>query len=522
MFTKDKKRAGEKKPAPQKKAARPAPAGKQQEPRRRPAENPGQQSARQAPERRPAAKPAPVRKGAPAPSGRKPAAPGGRPAAPGRRLAEAPRRQAARPVPPAKAAPRRNPAEQAALEQKVREAAAVQTEGQDQVFQIPQAPRQTPVTSRTAPRQAARKPAAGKEDPRKRKVKKSGPPQGTSYHRSSPRPKKSLMDVVREKTANPYADPEEQAAAARARQEARADQKQKLQKLASKLDAPAIVYTQPKPFNRNRLLIQMISVLAVASAFVLGLSIFFKVETITVSGADTYSPYKIEEASGIHKGDYLLTFGRARACGQITAKLPYIKSVRIGIKLPNTVNIDVQEAAVVYSIRSGDGDWWLITSEGKVVQQIPGTTSGGYTTVLGVQIDNPVPGEEATALEAVPEVTEETKAGEKDEKKEGNSLLEAPVVVSANMRLKSALRILKALEDNDIVGDAATVNVENIEKIELWYGQKYQVNLGSTEQLEYKVACMYDAILQMSEYQNGMLDVSFTKKKDQVIYTPFV
>lgn len=501
MFTKDKKRAGEKKPAPQKKAARPA-------------ENSEQQSARMAPERRPAAKPAPARKGTPAPSGRKPAAPGRRPA-------EAPRRQAARPVPPEKST--RNPAAQAA--QKAREAAAVQQEGEtrDQVFQIPQAPRQTPVTSRTAPRQAVRKPAAGKAKPEKRKAKKSGPPQGTSYHRSTPRPKKSLMDMVREKTANPYADPEEQAAAARARQEARAAQKQKLQKIASKLDAPAIVYTQPKPFNRNRLLIQMISVLAVASSFVLALSIFFKVETITVSGADTYSPYKIEEASGIHKGDYLLTFGRARACGQITAKLPYIKSVRIGIKLPNTVNIDVQEAAVVYSIRSGDGDWWLITSEGKVVQQIPGTTSGGYTTVLGVQIENPVPGEEATALEAVPEVTEATQAGEgQEEKKDENSLLEPPVVVSANMRLKSALRILTALEDNDIVGDAATVNVENIEKIELWYGQKYQVNLGSTEQLEYKVACMYDAILQMSEYQNGMLDVSFTKKKDQVIYTPFV
>ena len=520
MFTKDKKRAGEKKSVPQKRPAAPseAAAGRKQPepPRRRPAEaGTDRPSRKAAPERRPQeaekrAVPQEKRRRMPEePRKKKTEIPGRKPAPVGKNAQEQPRR-----LPVRKPAPEQNRPETAVNPQ-------AQTE--DQVFQIPQAPRQTPVTSRTAPRQAVRKPAAGKEATRKRKVKKSGPPQGTSYHRSSPRPKKSLMDMVREKTANPYADPDEQAAAARARQASRAAQKQKLQKIASKLDAPAIVYTQPKPFNRNRLLIQMISVLAVASSFVLALSIFFKVETITVSGADTYSPYKIEEASGIHKGDYLLTFGRARACGQITAKLPYVKSVRIGIKLPNTVNIDVQEAAVVYSIRSGDGDWWLITSEGKVVQQIPGTTSGGYTTVLGVQIENPVPGEEATALEAVPEVTEATQAGEgQEEKKDENSLLEPPVVVSANMRLKSALRILTALEDNDIVGDAATVNVENIEKIELWYGQKYQVNLGSTEQLEYKVACMYDAILQMSEYQNGMLDVSFTKKKDQVIYTPFV
>ena len=400
--------------------------------------------------------------------------------------------------------------------------AAPEGQAEDQVFKIEQEPRQTPVTSRTAPRKPAQKQEAKK--PAERKIKKKlEPPQGTSYHRSAPREKKSLLDFFREKTQSPYADPEEQAAAAQKRREARAQQKKKLQKLAAKLDAPAIVYTQPKPFNRTRLLIQMVSVLAVASAFVLGLSIFFKVETITVSGAETYSPYKIEEASGIKKGDYLLTFGRARASGQITAKLPYIESVRIGIKLPNTVNIDVKEADVAYSIRSDDGDWWLITSEGKVVQQIPGTTSGGYTTVLGVQIENPIPGEQASALEIVMGETDPTaETTAEGEKKEENSLLEPPVTASATMKLKAALRILVALEDNDIVGDAATVNVENLEKIELWYGQKYQVNLGNTEQLEYKVACMYDAILQMSEYQNGMLDVSFTKKKDQVVYTPFV
>ena len=512
MFTKDKNRAGEKKPVPQKKAER-APA----RPQGRPAKNAaGEEQPRRRPQGAAAEKPrrSPAPNAAGAENSRR------RPAKNPERTVKAVRQRPAASARPAPQGPRRSPVRQ------VPAAPGMQNPGvqaadqaQDQVFKIEQAPRQTPVTSRTAGRQGVQNPG---RKPEKKKVRvKSGPPQGTSYHRSAPRPKKSLMDYFREKTANPYAAPEDAAAAAKARQDARSAQKKKLQKLAAKLDAPAIVYTQPKPFNRNRLLIQMISVLAVASAFVLGLSIFFKVETITVSGADTYSPYKIEEASGIHKGDYLLTFGRARASGLITAKLPYIESVRIGIKLPNTVNIDVQEADVAYSIRSGDGDWWLITSEGKVVEQIPGTTSGGYTTVLGVQIDNPIPGEIATALEAVPEVTEETQATE-ETKKEGNSLLEPPIVVSGNMRLKAALRILVALEDNDIVGDAATVNVENIEAIELWYGQKYQVNLGSTDQLEYKVACMYDAILQMSEYQNGMLDVSFTKKKDQVIYTPFV
>ena len=395
-------------------------------------------------------------------------------------------------------------------------------EAEDKVFEIRQAPRKMPTTSRTA---GAKKPQP-KENPKGRKANAvRQPPQGTGYHRSTPKQKKTLRDYFIKPGSKYYKDPEQQAAAARARQAFREDKKERLRKLAAKLDTPAIVYTEPKPFNRNRLLIQLVSVLAVASAFVMALSIFFKVEYITVSGTETYSPHVIQEASGIHVGDNLLTFGRARASGLITANLPYVNSVRIGIKLPNTVNIDVEEADIAYSIKSGDGDWWLITSEGKVVKQIPGSTARNYTQVLGVLADKPEEGQPVMAVEAVSEeeaAEQEKKEDQKEEKKEEGSKLEPPVAVSGAMRLSSALRILVALEENDIVGDAATVNVEDVEKIELWYGQRYQVNLGSSEQLEYKVACMYDAILQMSDYQTGMLDVSFEKKKDQVIYTPFV
>ena len=47
------------------------------------------------------------------------------------------------------------------------------------------------------------------------------------------------------------------------------------------------------------------------------------------------------------------------------------------------------------------------------------------------------------------------------------------------------------------------------------------MNLGDTTNMEYKIACMNDAILQLSEYQTGKLDISFTTWQDQVGYTPF-
>ena len=65
------------------------------------------------------------------------------------------------------------------------------------------------------------------------------------------------------------------------------------------------------------------------------------------------------------------------------------------------------------------------------------------------------------------------------------------------------------------------MDVSSTNAIELWYGLRYQVNLGDTANMEYKIACMNDAMLQLSDYQTGKLDISFTTGGEQVIYTPF-
>ena len=95
------------------------------------------------------------------------------------------------------------------------------------------------------------------------------------------------------------------------------------------------------------------------------------------------------------------------------------------------------------------------------------------------------------------------------------------MTVTGAQRLYSALQILKALEANDIVGEAASVDVSRLDDIILWNGTRYQVNLGDTSNMEYKIACMNDVILEMSEYDSGILDISFTTWLDQVGYTPF-
>ena len=278
-----------------------------------------------------------------------------------------------------------------------------------------------------------------------------------------------------------------------------------------------VVYTQPKVFNRNRLIVQLATIAVSVLAVVLCLSIFFRVETITVSGANAYSAWAIREASGVEEGDYLLTFGKARACAKIKAELPYVDTVRIGIKLPNTVNIVIEEIDVVYAVQDQDGIWWLMTSEGKVMEQTDTAGASAYTKVLGVKLQKPEPEKPAVAFQ---ELVEQAQSGQTD-LPEGETQVPIPVVVTQQQKLNAALDILQALELNEIVGEAASVDVSDLTRIELWYGTRYQVNLGENSNMDYKIACLKGSVNKLSDYDSGELDISFTTWPDKVTYTPF-
>ena len=276
---------------------------------------------------------------------------------------------------------------------------------------------------------------------------------------------------------------------------------------------PEVVYVPPKPFNRNRLLLSLAITLAVVLALSFSISIFFNVEVITVSGAEKYDAWTVKEASGIQYGDSLLSFGKAKAVGKIKLELPYVNTVRIGIKLPDTVNIEITEWDVLYSIRDDGNRWWLLNSEGKIVDNVDSATAGEYTQILGVAVTEATAGQQAKAYETS-NATDES----------GETLMS---VVRASDRLNTALSIITCLEGNGIIGEVASVDVSDLGNLELWYGQRFQVQLGDSMDLNYKIKCLKSVVkgtdekTTLKEYDSGILDISFTIKENQVIYDPF-
>ena len=280
---------------------------------------------------------------------------------------------------------------------------------------------------------------------------------------------------------------------------------------AKRPPAQEIVYTAPEPLDRKKLILRLLTVAAVVLALFMGLSIFFKVENIKVSGNQKYDAWTVREASGIEQGASLLSFGKAKACGRITEALPYVKSVRIGITLPNTVNIYIDELEVVYAAEDEQGGWWLLTSGGRVVEKTSKTTAQSKTVLKGFQIKDPVVGETAKAVE--PEMAEALA----DE--------DLPIITITNQdRMDTALSIVYELERKGVLGKAASVDVTDMANIELWYGTSYQVKLGDPGDMEKKIALMCGTIQKHQRegsYQSGILDISFTTYPGAVGFSPW-
>ena len=274
--------------------------------------------------------------------------------------------------------------------------------------------------------------------------------------------------------------------------------------------SPEVVYTQPDPFNRKRFVLHLVTVAAVVLALVFGMSIFFKVDAdkITVSGTNKYTAWQVREASGIQDGENLLSLSDAKISGRIIAALPYVKQARVGIKLPDTVMIEIVEMQVVYSVEAEDGSWWLMSADGVLVEKTNSAEAGEHTKVLGVKLASPEVGKKAVAVEPVPTETAE----------DGTLI---PVTVLGSERLDAAVSILQYLEENSVLGQAASVDVSDMTRLEVWYGKQYQVNLGDTTQLKYKISLMKSAIDQMGDYhESGELDVSFDIRQE-AIFTKF-
>lgn len=145
-----------------------------------------------------------------------------------------------------------------------------------------------------------------------------------------------------------------------------------------------------RKYNRRRrgrftFLYKMLAVLVICLAVVLAMTLFFRVDSIRITGGDRYKEQEIVAAAGVETGDNLFLLNKYAIAEDLLKKLPYISQVRINRELPDTLTIDVTETHAAVQAAQ-DGSVWLISPEGKIVEQRAASAAGELIRLEGCQL----------------------------------------------------------------------------------------------------------------------------------------
>lgn len=145
--------------------------------------------------------------------------------------------------------------------------------------------------------------------------------------------------------------------------------------------------------NRGRFnaLYKLLSALLIFAAILLGCVVFFRVNTVEVTGTSPYTAEEIIAVSGVEQGDNLFGLNKYRISSQIYTQLPYIDTVNIIRRYPDTLVIHVTESVPAAWISAG-GSCWLMDADGKLLERGDAALVEGKAQVLGMEAVNPTVG----------------------------------------------------------------------------------------------------------------------------------
>lgn len=226
--------------------------------------------------------------------------------------------------------------------------------------------------------------------------------------------------------------------------------------------------------GRFRALYQLLAAAAVLIAVAAGCIVFFRAETITVSGNSRYSADEVIAAAGVEQGDYLATLDKNRIARQIRSTLPYVETVSIRRVLPDTVLITVQESAAAAAVQA-EGNWWLVNCAGKLLETVP--SPGSRPVLTGLTPVAPAAG----SMAVLPE--------------------------EDAIRWGYAMDFLRALEEREMLGGLTSLDCSSAGSFTAEYGGRFTLIFPSTGDFGEYLAMFSRAVEEeLEESETGVFD----------------
>lgn len=235
-----------------------------------------------------------------------------------------------------------------------------------------------------------------------------------------------------------------------------------------------------KMSRRRKLKKNMLSILLAVVVMCVGLvlvfSLFFKINTVTISGDKVYSDKMVTEKSGIEIGGNLFKVSEAKLSQKLSKDLPYIKSVTIERKLPDTIIINIEAAKEVAAITTKKG-FVLLDETGKVLDKNASILKENVAVINNVKLKEYIEGEK--------------------------------VVLTDEKKTEALIKLFEAIKNADMQL-LTEIDLKNVNDIKIKYDDRITFAVGSLTNIETKFARGVAALEKENEinaYSEGTLDL---------------
>jgi Cell division septal protein len=230
-----------------------------------------------------------------------------------------------------------------------------------------------------------------------------------------------------------------------------------------------------------------VAALLVLFIIIFGVSVFFRVTKIEVTGSARYTDDEIIAASGVELGDNLFLLNSDAAARRITDAMPYISAVRIGLGIPDTAVLEVTESVAFAAVQTGN-DYWKVDSSGRILERTDYSGASGLIRVTGLTLVAP---------------------------KEGTKIA---VDSAYETQLGYALDVFAAIDGAEIGNDVSSLDMTNISAITLVYKTTVTVKFGGGDNADFKITKLLVALDDPdvpSDFK-GTIDVSKDEKTNVI------
>lgn len=236
-----------------------------------------------------------------------------------------------------------------------------------------------------------------------------------------------------------------------------------------------------KKMNRRRkmkkhILSILLALVVMCVGLVLVFSLFFKINTITIGGDKVYSDKMVTEKSGIEIGENLFKVNEEKLSQKLSKDLPYIKSVTVERKLPDTLIINVEAAKEVAAITTQKG-FVLLDETGKVLDKNASILKENVAVINNVKLKEYIEGEK--------------------------------VVLTDEKKTEALIKLFEAIKNADMQL-LTEIDLKSINDIKIKYDDRITFAVGSLTNIETKLERGMAALEKENEinaYSEGTLDL---------------